>query len=75
MVTAKFVANVVEDGFSNTPLPDRLTAYATAQNAPVVAINAKLEAEMAEMSDEDRQMFLGQRWRCHEFHVQFVADP
>jgi GTP-binding protein YchF len=61
LITAKpamFVANVAEDGFTNNPFLDRLTAYATAQNAPVVAISAKLEAEMAEMSDEDRQMFL-----------------
>jgi GTP-binding protein YchF len=61
LITAKpamFVANVAEDGFSNNPMLDRLTAYATAQNAPVVAISAKMEAEMAEMSDEDRQMFL-----------------
>jgi GTP-binding protein YchF len=60
-ITAKpamFVANVAEDGFTNNPMLDRLTAYATAQNAPVVAICAKLEAEMSEMSDEDRQMFL-----------------
>jgi len=61
LITAKpamFVANVAEDGFQNNPFLDRLTAYASAQNAPVVAISAKLEAEMAEMSDEDRQMFL-----------------
>jgi GTP-binding protein YchF len=61
LITAKpamFVANVAEDGFHNNPFLDRLTAYATAQNAPVVAISAKLEAEMAEMSDEDRLMFL-----------------
>jgi ribosome-binding ATPase YchF (GTP1/OBG family) len=61
LITAKpamFVANVAEDGFTNNPMLDRLTAYATAQNAPVVAISAKLEAEMSEMSDDDRQMFL-----------------
>ena len=61
LITAKpamFVANVAEDGFKNNPMLDRLTAYATAQNAPVVAISAKMEAEMSEMSDEDRQMFL-----------------
>jgi GTP-binding protein YchF len=61
LITAKpamFVANVAEDGFENNPLLDKLKAYAAAQNAPVVAICAKLEAEMSEMSDEDRQMFL-----------------
>ncbi|MHB1199429.1 MAG: redox-regulated ATPase YchF [Polaromonas sp.] len=61
LITAKpamFVANVAEDGFENNPFLDRLQAFAAAQNAPVVAISAKLEAEMSEMSDEDRQMFL-----------------
>ena len=61
LITAKpamFVANVAEDGFKNNPLLDKLTAFATAQGAPVVAICAKLEAEMSEMDDEDRDMFL-----------------
>jgi GTP-binding protein YchF len=61
LITAKpamFVANVSETGFENNPMLDRLAAYAKAQNAPVVAICAKLEAEMAEMDDEDRKMFL-----------------
>ena len=61
LITAKpamFVGNVAEDGFENNPLLDRLKEYAAAQNAPVVAICAKIEAEMAEMSDEDRDMFL-----------------
>ncbi len=61
LITAKpamFVANVAEDGFENNPMLDRLKAFAAAQNAPVVSISAKLEAEMSEMSDEDRQMFL-----------------
>jgi len=53
-----FVANVAEDGFEANPMLDRLKEYAAAQNAPVVAICAKIEAEMAQMSDEDRTMFL-----------------
>ena len=60
LITAKpamFVGNVSEDGFENNPLLDRLKEYAAAQNAPVVAICAKMEAEMAEMSDEDRDLF------------------
>jgi len=61
LITAKpamFVANVAEDGFANNPYLDRLKEYAAAQNAPVVAISAKLEAEMADMSDDDRLLFL-----------------
>jgi GTP-binding protein YchF len=61
LITAKpamFVANVAEDGFENNPMLDKLTAFANAQKAPVVAICAKLEAEMSEMEDADRDMFL-----------------
>ena len=61
LITAKpamFVGNVSEDGFENNPLLDSLKAYAEAQGAPVVAICAKIEAEMSEMGDEDRDMFL-----------------
>ena len=63
LITAKpamFVANVHEDGFENNPYLDRLREYAARQNAPVVAICAKIEAEMADMSDEDKQMFLAE---------------
>ena len=61
LITAKpamFVGNVSEDGFENNPLLDQLKSYAEAQGAPVVAICAKIEAEMSEMGDEDRDMFL-----------------
>ena len=61
LITAKpamFVGNVSEDGFENNPLLDSLKAYADAQGAPVVAICAKIEAEMSEMDDADRDMFL-----------------
>ena len=63
LITAKpamFVANVAEDGFERNPYLDRLREYAAKQNAPVVAICAKMEAEMADMSDEDKQMFLSE---------------
>ncbi len=60
-ITAKpamFVGGVAADGFENNPLLERLAAYAAEQNAPVVAICAKIEAEMAEMDEEDKKMFL-----------------
>ena len=63
LITAKpamFVANVSETGFENNPFLDRLTAYAASQNAPVVAICAKIEAELSEMDDEDRLVFLAE---------------
>ncbi len=63
LITAKpamFVGNVSEDGFENNPFLDRLRDYATGQNAPVVAICAKTEAELADMADEDRALFLAE---------------
>jgi hypothetical protein len=63
LITAKpamFVANVAEDGFESNPLLDRLNDYAARQNAPVVAICAKTEAELADMSDDDRALFLAE---------------
>ncbi|MEO8279006.1 MAG: redox-regulated ATPase YchF [Ideonella sp.] len=61
LITAKpamFVANVDESGFENNPYLDQLRDYAQRQNAPVVAICAKTEAELADMDDEDRLLFL-----------------
>ena len=61
LITAKpamFVGNVDENGFENNPHLERLRAYAEGQKAPVVAICAKTEAELADLSDEDRLMFL-----------------
>lgn len=63
LITAKpamFVGNVAEDGFENNPFLDRLKAYAAEQKGPVVAICAKTEAELSEMEDEDRAMFLAE---------------
>ena len=63
LITAKpamFVGNVDESGFENNPHLERLRAYAATQNAPVVAICAKTEAELADMGDEDKAMFLAE---------------
>lgn len=63
LITAKpamFVGNVAEDGFENNPYLDRLREYAAKQNAPVVAICAKIEAELADMDEEDKKMFLAE---------------
>jgi GTP-binding protein YchF len=61
LITAKpamYVANVADNGFTNNPLLDQLTAYAATQNAPVVAICAAIEAEIADLDDADKAMFL-----------------
>ena len=61
LITAKpamFVGNVAEDGFENNPFLDQLRAFGEKQHAPVVAICAKTEAELADMGDDDRLLFL-----------------
>ena len=61
LLTAKpaiFVANVDDNGFENNPLLTRVQEYAASEGAPVVAICASLEAEIAELPDEDKQIFL-----------------
>ncbi len=61
LLTAKptmYVANVEEDGFENNPLLDKVREHAATENAPVVAVCAKTEAEIAELDDEDKAMFL-----------------
>ncbi|WP_395698878.1 redox-regulated ATPase YchF [Aquabacterium sp.] len=63
LITAKpamFVGNVSETGFENNPFLDRLRDYAAKQDAPVVAICAKTEAELADMGDEDKALFLAE---------------
>ncbi|MDD2775136.1 MAG: redox-regulated ATPase YchF [Gallionella sp.] len=55
---AMYVANVAEDGFENNPLLTRLQEFAAIEGAPVVAICAALEAEISELSDEDKKEFL-----------------
>ncbi len=61
LITAKpamYVGNVSDTGFTNNPLLDQLAAYAKEQNAPLVAICAALEAEIADLDDEDKGAFL-----------------
>ncbi|QLI81418.1 redox-regulated ATPase YchF [Chitinibacter fontanus] len=55
---AMYVANVAEDGFENNPLLDKVTAHANAEGAPVVAVCAAIESEIAELDDADKAEFL-----------------
>jgi GTP-binding protein YchF len=55
---AMYVANVAEDGFKDNPLLTRLEEFAAREGAPVVAICAALESEIAELSDADKKEFL-----------------
>ena len=55
---AMYVGNVVEGGFENNPHLDRLREHAAKEGAPVVAVCAKIEEELADLEDEDKQAFL-----------------
>ena len=61
LITAKptmYVANVKEDGFENNPHLDAVRRYAEEEKAPVVAVCAAIEAEIADLEDEDKEVFL-----------------
>jgi GTP-binding protein YchF len=58
MKPTMYVANVSEDGFIDNPLLERVQKYAEAEHAPVVAISAALESQIADLSDEDKHVFL-----------------
>ncbi len=61
LITAKpvlYVANVKEGGFDNNPYLDAVRAHAVSEKAEVVAICAAIEAEIAELEDDEKQMFL-----------------
>jgi GTP-binding protein YchF len=61
LLTAKpamYVANVSEHGFEGNPLLAKVVEYAKREGAPVVPICAALEAQIADLPDEDKQVFL-----------------
>ncbi|NND59028.1 MAG: redox-regulated ATPase YchF [Gammaproteobacteria bacterium] len=53
-----YVANVDEDGFENNPHLDKLREVASAEGAEVVVVCGAIEAEIAQLDDEDRKEFL-----------------
>jgi GTP-binding protein YchF len=61
LITAKptlYAANVDEKGFTDNPLLAAVEAHAAKEKAPVVAFCAAMEAEIADLSDEDKTVFL-----------------
>jgi GTP-binding protein YchF len=53
-----YVANVAEDGFTNNPLLAEVKQIAAAEGAQVVTLCARLEAELSELSDDEKKVFL-----------------
>jgi GTP-binding protein YchF len=61
LITAKpamYIANVKEDGFENNPHLDAVIQHAAKEGAPVVAVCAAIEAEIADLDDADKIEFL-----------------
>jgi len=58
MKPVMYIANVAEDGFENNPHLDKVKAIANDEGAEVVSICNKLEAEIAELEDDEKKEFL-----------------
>ncbi len=53
-----YIANVDEDGFENNPMLNQVLEIAESEGSEVVAICNKLEAEIAELEDDEKIEFL-----------------
>jgi GTP-binding protein YchF len=53
-----YVANVDEHGFHDNPLLDAVIAHAAKEGAPVVAVCAAMEAQIADLDGDDKLVFL-----------------
>ena len=63
LITVKpvmYLANVNEDGFGDNPLLKRIEDLGKKEHAPVVAICAKIEADISDLEDEDKSLFLAE---------------
>ena len=58
MKPVMYVANVDEKGFEGNALLDRVRDHARTEGAPVVPICAALEAQIADLSSDDKRVFL-----------------
>jgi GTP-binding protein YchF len=58
MKPTMYVANIAEHGFHDNPLLAEVEAHAAKEGAPVVSVCASMEAEIADLSGEDKRVFL-----------------
>ena len=84
-----YIANVDESGFENNPYLDTVKRIAEEENAVVVAICNQLEAEIADLDDEERLEFLQEMgmeepgldrviragYQLLNLHTYFTAGP
>jgi GTP-binding protein YchF len=55
-----YIANVAEDGFTENPYLDQVKEIAAKENASIVAVCAAIEAEIAELEDAEKDLFLAE---------------
>ncbi len=55
-----YIANVSEDGFENNPHLDKVVELSKAEDAIVVTVCASIEAEIAELDDDEKSEFLSE---------------
>lgn len=55
-----YAANVAENGFENNPLLETVKRIAAAEKAQVIVICAAIEAEIMELEDEEKGIFLAE---------------
>ncbi len=53
-----YIANIAEDGFKNNPYLDAVKKIADEEGSVVVPVCAEIESELAEMDDEEREVFM-----------------
>jgi ribosome-binding ATPase len=53
-----YIANVAEEGFSNNPLLEQVKQIAQQEGAQIVSVCARLEAELSQLDDEEKKIFL-----------------
>jgi GTP-binding protein YchF len=58
MKRTMYIANVAEGGFSDNPLMQEVERHAAKEGAPVIAVCAALEAEIADLEGDDKLAFL-----------------
>lgn len=55
-----YVANVAETGFTNNPLLEEVKTIALTEHAEVVVISAAMEADIAELAEDEKTLFLSE---------------
>ncbi|MFL0810140.1 MAG: redox-regulated ATPase YchF [Agarilytica sp.] len=84
-----YIANVDEEGFENNPMLDTVKDIANKEGAVVVPVCNKLEAEIAELDDDEKNEFLEEMgmeepglnrviragYNLLELHTYFTAGP